>query len=156
MAARVIYPTVLRSCMHLWFRWTRSMTLGVRGMVVDGEGRILLIRPSYTPGWILPGGGVERGETARGALARELKEEAAVTLKGEPNLFGFYSLEKDFRGDHVLLYVVREFEVGAFAPSMEISEARFFDRQTLPAEVTKGTRRRIEEVTNGQAPAAFW
>lgn len=156
MAGRGFYSLIVRSCMRSWFRLTRSMTIGVRAMVTDDQGRVLLIRPSYLPGWTFPGGGLERGETATGALARELKEEAAVTIKGEPKLFGFYSNESDFRGDHVALYVVREFEVGAFVPTMEIREAHFFDLQNLPADVSKGTRRRIEEVTKQQAPAAYW
>jgi ADP-ribose pyrophosphatase YjhB (NUDIX family) len=142
--------------MHSWFRLTRSMTIGVRAMVLDNQGKVLLIRASYTGGWILPGGGLERGETVIDALARELKEETAVTLKGTPALFGCYSHEREFPGDHVLLYVIRDFEPGTFAPSMEIREARFFDLKDLPAEVTPGTRRRIEEVIKNQPPAAFW
>jgi ADP-ribose pyrophosphatase YjhB (NUDIX family) len=147
---------VLRSLMHGWFRVTRSMTLGVRAMLLDSQGKVLLIRPSYPGGWIFPGGGLERGETAIDALARELKEETAVTLKGTPVLFGCYSHEREFPGDHVLLYVIRDFETGKFAPSMEIREARFFDLKNLPPEVTPGTLRRIEEVTKNRPPAASW
>jgi ADP-ribose pyrophosphatase YjhB (NUDIX family) len=150
------HPVILRPVLHFWFRLTRSMTIGVRAMVIDRDGRILLIRPNYGTDWILPGGGVERGETAVAALARELKEEAAVTLAGAPQLFGVYSLEKEFRGDHVLLYVVREFELGAFVPSLEVKEARFFLPQELPAQASQGTQRRIEEVLKGRAPAAHW
>jgi ADP-ribose pyrophosphatase YjhB (NUDIX family) len=156
MAGGGFYSLMVRSLMRSWFRLTRSMTIGVRAMVTDDQGRVLLIRPSYLPGWTFPGGGLERGETAAEALARELHEEAAVTIKGEPKLFGFYSNERDFRGDHVLLYVVREFEVGAFVPTLEIKEAQFFNLQDLPADVSKGTRRRIEEVTKEQRPAASW
>jgi ADP-ribose pyrophosphatase YjhB (NUDIX family) len=156
MAGGGFYSLMVRSLMRSWFRLSRSMTIGVRAMVTDDRGRVLLIRPSYSPGWTFPGGGLERGETAAEALARELREEAAVTIKGEPKLFGFYSNERDFRGDHVLLYVVREFEAGAFVPTMEIREAQFFDLLNLPADVSKGTRRRIEEVTKEQTPAASW
>jgi 8-oxo-dGTP pyrophosphatase MutT (NUDIX family) len=156
MTARDIYSTSIRSLMHFWFRLTRSMTIGVRAMVIDDQGRVLLIRPRYSSGLIFPGGGLERGETAIGALVRELKEEAAVTLTGEPNIFGFYSHEKEFRGDHVVLYVVRDFELGVFVPTVEIREARFCDPQHLPAEVTKGTQRRIQELIKGEAPTAYW
>jgi ADP-ribose pyrophosphatase YjhB (NUDIX family) len=148
---------IVRSVMQRWFRLTRSMTVGVRGMVIDESGKILLIRPSYPSVlWLLPGGGLERGETAREALARELEEEAAVRVKGVPQLFGFYSQEKEFRGDHVILYVVREFELGTFAPSLEIREAGFFDQKNLPTGTSQGTRRRIDEVTSNWLPADHW
>jgi ADP-ribose pyrophosphatase YjhB (NUDIX family) len=38
------------------------MTLGVRGVATDGEGRVLLVKHTYViAGWWLPGGGVEQG-----------------------------------------------------------------------------------------------
>ncbi|HEY7747106.1 MAG TPA: NUDIX domain-containing protein [Aestuariivirgaceae bacterium] len=131
------------------------MTIGVRGMVLDRTGRVLLIRPNYVPNWNLPGGGIERRETAIAALKRELNEEAAVTLTGPPALFGVYSNEKRFRGDHVALYVVRDFEIGTFHPTIEIGDARFYDVRSLP-QVSEGTWRRIEEVTKGMTPAEYW
>jgi ADP-ribose pyrophosphatase YjhB (NUDIX family) len=142
--------------MHSWFRWRRSMTIGVRALVIDAEGRLLLIKPRYVKGWILPGGGLERGETAFEALVRELKEETAVTVKGVPKLLGVYSHEREFRGDHVLLYLITDFEPGNFAPSLEILEARFFNMDKLPSGVTAGTRRRIDEFVNNRATAAHW
>lgn len=156
MALSDLFHSAIRSLAHGWFRLTRSMTIGVRAMVLDAEGRVLLIRPSYTGGWIFPGGGLERGETAMEALARELKEETAVTLKGRPLLFGCYSHEREFPGDHVLLYVVKNFEPGKFTPSMEIREAQFFDLNKLPSEVSPGTLRRIEEFTKNLPPAPCW
>ena len=38
----------------------------------DAEGRILLVRPSYKPGWDLPGGYVEIGEAPVQGAAREV------------------------------------------------------------------------------------
>jgi ADP-ribose pyrophosphatase YjhB (NUDIX family) len=155
MAGEFSQP-IIRRLMQQWFRLTRSMTLGVRALVIDGQGRILLVRHGYTPGWLLPGGGVERGETAAKALARELREEAAITLTQEPELFGFYSNEKIFRGDHVAFYVVKQFLPGRFTPSAEIADARFFDRENLPGDTSEGTRRRLDEVFLGKTQTGLW
>ena len=62
------------------------MTLGVRGLVIDKDQRILLITRTYVPGWQLPGGGVEPGETMAEALARELVEEGNIEILEPPVL----------------------------------------------------------------------
>lgn len=142
--------------MQVWFRWRRSMTIGVRGLVIAGGERILLVRPRLVDYWTLPGGGLERGETAAEALARELKEEAAITVKGVPKLLAVFSHELEFRGDHVLLYLVTDFEAEKFVPSLEIIEARFFELKKLPETITVGTWRRIDEFMNNRVPPAHW
>ncbi len=145
-----------KAVIHPWFRVSRGLTLGVRGMVLDADNRVLLVRQSYHPGLVMPGGGVERGETVRTALEREVAEEANVTITGEPHLFGVYSNEAFFRGDLVVLFVVRAFKARPFTPTREIVEADFHPVDRLPADVSAGTRRRIAEVLEGRPPAATW
>src|SRR3712207_8177405 len=54
----------------------------------SGDNRIFLVRHTYTPGWHMPGGGVEAGEAAVEALVREMREEAALEIAGTPHLHG--------------------------------------------------------------------
>ncbi|MFF7650421.1 NUDIX domain-containing protein [Streptomyces sp. NPDC007983] len=45
----------------------------------DGQGRVLLVRPSYKPMWEIPGGYIETGESPLTACRREVKEELGIT-----------------------------------------------------------------------------
>src|SRR5205807_2486369 len=99
----------LRRAFHLYWRFARGMTLGVRGVVLDGDNRVFLVQHSYVAGWHLPGGGVEVGETFRDALRRELMEEGRIELSGEPVLHGVFLNSRVSRRDHVAVYVVRKY-----------------------------------------------
>ena len=143
---------VTKKLIQRYWRMTRALTLGVRGMVIDGEGRVLLVRHTYTPGWHFPGGGVEFGETVDAALRRELLEEAGISLLGPAELLGIHANFDLFPGDHVLTFAVRAWEQGRpLGPNREIAEARFFATSALPDGATGGTRRRIAEFV-GQSP----
>ncbi|MFZ9500262.1 MAG: NUDIX domain-containing protein [Beijerinckiaceae bacterium] len=142
--------------MHVWFRFARPMTLGVRA-VVAREGRVLLVRHTYVSGWHLPGGGVEKGETAAQALAREVEEEGAVRLTGTPALHGLFFNRRASPRDHVLVYVALDFEVlGRRAPDIEIAEAAFFPLDALPEGVSQATRARLGEVFGGAPVDPYW
>lgn len=138
------------------FPWIRGMTLGARVAVVDGQGRFLLVKHTYSTPWIFPGGGVERGETCLDAALREIEEEAAVVATGPLQLHGIFSNEADFRGDHLAFYVCREFERKVFTPNREIAAAEFFAVEALPAIVSAGSRRRIDELVSGRTPSDIW
>jgi 8-oxo-dGTP pyrophosphatase MutT (NUDIX family) len=46
----------------------------------DGAGGVLLVRPSYKPGWDIPGGVIEPGESPLTAAVRETEEELGLAL----------------------------------------------------------------------------
>ncbi|MEU1087817.1 NUDIX hydrolase [Streptomyces sp. NPDC005892] len=50
-------------------------------LVRDGAGSFLLVRPTYKPGWDLPGGMVEANEPPQVAAVRELREELGLTVR---------------------------------------------------------------------------
>jgi ADP-ribose pyrophosphatase YjhB (NUDIX family) len=129
------------------------MTLGVRAVVLEPGGRVLLVRHTYVPGWYLPGGGVDRGESAEAAVQRELVEEAGVHCQVRPILHGVF---RNGRRDHVVCYVVRQFTREPPAPSSEIAETAFFPLDDLPDGTTPATRARITEVSSELTGPETW
>lgn len=148
---------LIRKALQRYWRYSRGLTLGAQGVVLDGENRVLLIRHTYRPGWHFPGGGVEKGETLEDALRRELLEEAGITLTGPPELFGLYANHRLFPGDHIGLFVVRAWEQPAMPrPNAEIAEQAMFPWDALPEAVSPPTRERVAEVMGARRPAPHW
>jgi 8-oxo-dGTP pyrophosphatase MutT (NUDIX family) len=155
--ARKRFEPQLRRIFHLYWRFARGMTLGVRAVVLDGDNRVFLVKHSYVSGWYLPGGGVEVGESSREALQRELVEEGRIELSGEPALHGLFFNDHVSPRDHVAVYIVRQFRQDRLPePNHEIVDCGFFETDALPAETTRGTRLRISEVLEGKPPITTW
>jgi 8-oxo-dGTP pyrophosphatase MutT (NUDIX family) len=151
------WESFLRRIFHLYWRFARGMTLGVRGLVIDGAGRILLVQHSYVRGWHLPGGGVEIGETMQQALVRELAEEGNIRLTAAPRLHGMFFNRRVSERDHVAVYIVQDFQQdGPLKPNREITHASFFALDALPNDTTAGTRARIAEVLGGAPVSEHW
>jgi ADP-ribose pyrophosphatase YjhB (NUDIX family) len=152
-----LYRRAVRRFYHLSFLLRRPMTLGVRAVVLDQGDRVFLVRHGYTPGWHFPGGGVDTGESCLEAMARELEEEGHIRVTGPARLHGFFFNREASRRDHVAVYVVRDFECGPpRPPDWEIQESGFFDLNTLPEGVTRGTRDRLAEIFGRTPPPADW
>ena len=144
--------------MHGYFLMTRAMTLGVRAAAFDADGRVFLVRHSYVPGWHMPGGGVERFETVRQALEKELREEG--NLGADRRAAGLRRLLQQGHQpsrSRRLLSLRRGPADGAEAGGRR-NTARVASSplDALPQGVTAATRRRLAELAGECHISHYW
>ncbi len=132
---------------------------GVRALIFNPQGEILLQRRLDMPCWCLPSGSVELGETALDALKREVAEETSLAvLEAEP--MGLYSGPSQTfaypNGDEIhcfsIAFVVRCRQGEPRADGIEGSDLRFFALSDLPSELVPIHRPTIEDYRRFRGP----
>jgi ADP-ribose pyrophosphatase YjhB (NUDIX family) len=139
----------------LW-RWLKPRTRGVKVMIFNHAGEILLIRNTYgdRAAWVLPGGGLRPFETPETGARREVREELRCALRGlAPR--GVYSATREGKRDTIWLFTAVA-EESPTPDSREIAEAAFFPLAEPPPAASPATRRRIGEFLGQAAPAGAW
>ncbi|WP_255152607.1 NUDIX domain-containing protein [Halorarius halobius] len=116
---------------------------GAHTLVYKPSGELLLVRHEGVDMWVLPGGGIDDGETFREAAERELAEEAGVDV--EYDGLGMLGRVDVRAADHETWGVLPVFAAAARTtdpevsdPDGEISEARWF------ADLPEDTRDRAD------------
>ncbi len=105
-------------------------TEGAHLLVTDAQGRVLVVRMTYLgPGWMLPGGRVERGETPEAAAERETREETGLEVAVDRLL-----LVEAYRAKDVSFVFGGRMVGGSLDPQLgEISEVGWLSREELAA-----------------------
>ena len=106
------------------------------GLIVNGAGRVLLVRKRGTQTFMQAGGKIEPHESPAQALARELEEELGIRIApDEPEYLGEFTAQAANKTQHIVnaacFYIRTDFDV---SPTSEIEEAVWVtpDDDSLP------------------------
>jgi len=115
-------------------RYPDRPVAGVGAVVINGEGRVLLVRRGGEPlagQWSLPGGGVETGETLETAVRREVLEEASLIVDVGSLVGVVDRIQRDAKGDVEYHYVLVDYRCrptgGVLAAASDAQEAVWAD-----------------------------
>lgn len=118
-----------------WFL-RRPRTFGAHALAFTPQGRIILVKLRYAPGWRLPGGGRSENENPRDAVLRELREEIGLTGHGEVRLACELEQATDFKRDLASLLVVRDVRYAPRKWSWEVEAVMETTLDSLPADLS--------------------
>ena len=152
---RIVSPPGLLTLTMMVKALMRPTLLGATVIAEDDQGRVLLVRHSYMPGWSFPGGGVNRGEPAEAAAIRELQEELGLTEYAPPEFLGLYTRKVAWFSNVIALYRMRNVRI-TFRPNLEVREVMFCDPSSPPENTTAGTLRRLAELTGKKPRSPYW
>ncbi|MEA3010604.1 MAG: hypothetical protein QOJ91_2296 [Sphingomonadales bacterium] len=118
---------------------------GVHAVPLTAEGKVVLVRLTYAPGWRVPGGGRGRSEAPEQAMLRELREEIGLVSHG-----GIEALDAVRPGDPSAFFLVRDV---VYRPrrSLEVEAVREFDPSGLPEDVTAWTAQLVGRCGNPES-----
>lgn len=120
----------------------RKFTASAGAVVLDSEGRVLLLEHIFRPasGWGIPGGFIEPGEDPADAVRREVREETGVEVTG----LVFHAVRN--RGTHIEFVYSAAASGGGEILSDEIISLGWFAVDALPEGMHPGQKRLIDSV----------
>jgi 8-oxo-dGTP pyrophosphatase MutT (NUDIX family) len=134
---QTITPIVL-PCVRLYWFIFRPHTQGLKVILKNEQGELLLVRHTYGPGdWTFPGGSIEGGESPEQTARREMKEELSVQIY-DLQVHGSFVSTKEYKRDHITVCSGSVTETLNPSP-FEIAETQWFSRDHLPDELRQVT-----------------
>ena len=131
-----LLATALHSLLKLRWLVQRPRTFGAHALALTPDGKVILVRLRYAPGWRLPGGGRGEHEDPREAVLRELREEIGMTAHGEVTLAAELEERPDFKRDLAALLVVRDVRYRPKRWSWEVEAVTEAALDALPRDVS--------------------
>ncbi len=146
---------IIQKCRQLYWWLMRPTTRGVRAIMVNQTGNVLLVKHTYQDGWFLPGGKTCRSESDEDALRRELREELGIEIASISSKLSEYTNNYEYKKDTIVVFVSYAF-TQKDTKHFEVEKYGFFKPEMLPEKTSPGTRRRIEEWLGKQTINNEW
>ena len=130
-------------------------SLAVNVAVIEA-GKVLLTQREDFEYWVLPGGGIEPGESLAQAALRETFEETGLQV-ALTRLVGIYYRPAPVPwGGHVAVFAARPVGGSLKAQPEEVADLGYFDPAELPSEHMPWMPRRIQDAVSGAGGSAVW
>jgi ADP-ribose pyrophosphatase YjhB (NUDIX family) len=137
-----IYFDVIRPFQKLYWYLFRPYRPGVKTLVFY-EGKLLLVRIGYLhKKWVLPGGGIDRGEEPSDAARREVREESGVDIVNLTYI-GQEEFTQEYKRVTVFYFTSEAASADLIIDGQEIVDAGWFPLDALPADIAPRVPRQI-------------
>ncbi|OGL59460.1 MAG: NUDIX hydrolase [Candidatus Tectomicrobia bacterium RIFCSPLOWO2_02_FULL_70_19] len=102
-------------------------------LIIEMEGGVVLIeRKNPPPGWALPGGFVDYGESLEQAAVREAKEETSLDVELVRQFHAYSDPRRDARQHNVTVVFIARPAGGTLKGRDDARRAAVFRRENLP------------------------
>ena len=128
--------TAVHGLMRLGWAFRRPRTHGAHALALTPDGKAILVRLRYAPGWRLPGGGRAEDEDPRDAVLRELREEIGMTAHGAVTLAAELEERTDHKRDLASLLIVRDVRYKPPKWSWEVERVMETRLDALPPDLS--------------------
>jgi 8-oxo-dGTP diphosphatase len=130
------------------------MFIGTNGIVVDNQGRVLLILRDDTRTWAIPGGALDSGELPTIGVAREVEEETGLSVLPS-RLVGLY-FWTDRTEDYLILVFRCVIQGGVIARSEESLKVAFAQTDSLPKTIISLHKERLDRGLFHDSETLYW
>jgi len=127
----------------------RNPFLTVDAIIETGGGIVLINRKNPPPGWAIPGGFVDYGETLEDAVIREAKEETGLDIRLIRQFHTYSEPKRDPRHHTVSTIFIAEAS-GTPVAADDAKEAGIFTKDNLPDEIAFDHRQILEDYFSGK------